>query len=583
MEKRSSGLTLIELLVAMSILLVGIYAVARGFPALFGVLESERVRTEMARSAEERLEQLKSASYQLPEAIAGHGPWMEVFDPDAYPETIPGDPDVWAANARDDLIWILGEVFEAPAVNPGMGVSIYPLGMGPASIADTENAGDYLEVYHFTRLERLEERPPGGMVPAGYFHLDEQGFLYAPDDYSAVHVDYVWVDPDGVQHGVSDEVVGNRNRDPAALPVRATEALDPEFAAVVSELTTARGQISYNVIVPDPADPADPYPPTTLPAETVAVDPIYGATIALPAADARRVMHVTYQLKTEPDFGGNMRRVLMMSEEFEAPAEIPYQRSLKLGLIEEEPERALFTSELDGVTALPDPVYLLIMDLTNGTVWTENEDWIELDFTTGVVTLDWEHDEAPLSAVQARGRSLRAYYRTIYEHTIAVQKAPAYFVQDVIAATYVDPDPDNDETRNVDYRTYEVLPQDAWTNPRYPELVFPASASGQVVFVDYVIAVSNGSFYRTERRVNGEMHVIGSTSYSHPADIFNVLNHTDLRRITLRSPLPETGIGTVGVLGVQGGSLSVRAWWFNPAGRAQRISIDTFLTPEPLL
>ena len=588
MDKRRSGLTLVELLVAMSILLIGIYAVASGFPALFGLVESERIRTEMSRSVEERLEQIKVAPYQLPEAVAGHGPEGQLFLPDIYPEAVPGEPDVLQANPRDDLTWVLGEIFEAPGAQPGTAVGVYAFKMGPARIADTSIPGDYLQVYELTRLERLDEAPPGGNVPGGYFFLSPDGFLYAPEDYAAAHVDYAWADVDGVLHWVSDEVVGNRNFDAGALPVRAADVMEPEFGNVLPEMTSARGRFGYEVVVPDLSDPEDPdlYPPVTLSERQVAIDPRYGATIALPAADAGRVFHVNYQLKMEPDFLGNMRRVALMTEEFEAPIDRPYQHDLKLRLIEDE--RPLFGEALDADIPLDPPVYCLLLDLTTGMTWTDADEWVDLDMTTGRLRLNWEHDEAPLTVGAAMGRQLRAYYRTIYEHTIAVQKAPAYFVEDVIAATYFNPDPELDESRNVDYRTYSV--RRSVENEAYAELLFPASAVGQMIFVDYLIGEVTGTgVFGIDQRIAGEMHVIRALPENdphYPEDPGDpAMPEATFPRgiVTLNQPVADLGTGAISVMSVQGASLTVRAWWFDPRGRVQRVGIDTFLTPESLL
>src|SRR5690554_3504973 len=125
MRRDRGGLTLTELLVAMSILLVGIYAVATGFPALFGTLESDRIRSEMARQAEARLETFKTASFRIPDAIAGHDALDgTVIPPDVYPDEsmdpIPGNP-------RDDLTWVLGEGLQVPMARVGDTYAVYPL------------------------------------------------------------------------------------------------------------------------------------------------------------------------------------------------------------------------------------------------------------------------------------------------------------------------------------------------------------------------------------------------------------------------------------------------------------------------
>ncbi len=574
MDSKRSGLTLIELLVAMMILLVGIYSVARGFPRLFGLLESERVRTEMARSAEQELERLKLAPHQIPAAITGYCPvaiqdeQLVAFAPDIYPEATPDDPDVMMANPRDDLIEVSGELFEAPGVRPGSQVSIYPLRMGPAGIADPANPGEYLEVYHLTRLERLEEPPRGNSVPDGYFYLGSDGQLFAPVEYEHIHIDYAWADEDGVLHWVENEAVPNPGY------VRAADVDTPMFSNVVPDMSRGKGRHTYEVAA---IDPEEPYPPAWLPERTVAIDPVYGTTIALPAADAHRVMHVSYQVKMEPDFGGYLRRVQLMREDFEAPADTPYEHDLKLGLLEDE--WPLFDEALDG-TPLDLPVNCLIVDLATGETWTDADEWITLDESSGKLTFAWQPDgPAPLTAQEARGRSLRAYYRTIYDHTIMVQKAPSYFIEDAIAATYAD------ERHEVLFRTYSV--RRSAEDGDYAELLFPKSAIGQTVVVDYVVGeIVNGSFI-IDRRVNNEMHVIRPLSDTDPAYVEPEDAPDAIIRprgvIALNHPVADETTGAIGVMGVRGASLTVRAWWNTPQGRVQRISLDTLLMPRPLL
>jgi len=92
-----SGMTLVEVLVAMVILLVGIWAVASGFPKLFGVLAGEEKRTEMSRLAEGTVERLKTDPYALPLAISG-GPTIH---PDSVP-SVGGRREFCSAGGRSD-------------------------------------------------------------------------------------------------------------------------------------------------------------------------------------------------------------------------------------------------------------------------------------------------------------------------------------------------------------------------------------------------------------------------------------------------------------------------------------------------
>ncbi len=536
---RRRGMTLTELLVAMVILLVGIYAVATGFPALFGNLESERIRTEMARRLEGRMEGLKTAAFAVPEAIVGHDPLDgTVIPPDLYPdenqEPIPGNP-------RDDLTWVIGETFTVPITQAGETYSVHPFSMGPAGIQDMSAIGDYLQVTALVPLERTEVGMPLG---PGQFFVDEDGYLHAPTQFASAEVDYVWVDEDGQRHGVPGEVVENVDAVPTAAPVRGSAVTGPPaFVNVLPDQCSATALIPFTSAVGQPADVAPGF---------AVLESTYGAALLLSPADANATLRVTYQLITEPDTMGSERRVPFMTEEFSAPTQPPYQVDLAVrGINDEVP---LFTEDVTGA-ALTDPVYALIVDLATGETWTDAEDWVGLDFIEGRLTLDWTAASAPMTDVEARGHDLRVFYRTIAGHTIVVEKAPSWFIEDYIYDTYVT----EGLTDRVDYRYYEVAADpDA---PAYTQLRFPMSSAEQMVVVDYMIDPDPTAQDDPPRRVSGELHVI-------PVDTLS---------FTLNEP------NVTGILAVRGVSLTVRGWWRSQSGRVESVSINSFLTPEPLL
>ncbi len=540
------GLTLIELLVAMSILLVGIYAVARGFPSLFGNLDEEKQRTAMVRLAEDQMERLKANPQLIPEAIAGHDPVsMAVISPEVWPDE---SVDPTAGNPRDDLTWVLGETFEVPAAQPGAAFTAYTLNLGPASVQDPTSVGDYFQVFRLERLH-LPDLTEAQWVMAGrpleddQFFLDSAGYLFAPTQYPTARVDYCWVDDTGTPHWVYDEVATNARVSVTAVPVRAAElTTNPVFANVVTERSRAKAMVRYTVMIGTPADVGP---------GIAVLESNYGATLLLPAQDAGAVMHVNYQLKTEPDSAGNPRRVPVVIEELTAPTQPPYRIDLKFGGIDDA--QPLFDTDLTGAP-LASPASVLVLDMTTGDSWTDAEPWIDLDYAAGRLTLDWDDAGAPMTAAQVRGRELRIYYRTLDGHVITVEKAPDYFLEEAIMQTYQDPNPALDESDKVDYRYFSAAP--APGDPAYTQLAFPASAAGQAVCVDYL--TGTGAPYE---RVSGEMHVVDTTSLS------IVLDRPDVAAIVR----------------VRGVSVKVRGWWHDARGRVQMIDLDTFLTPKPLL
>ncbi|MFO8081393.1 MAG: prepilin-type N-terminal cleavage/methylation domain-containing protein [Armatimonadota bacterium] len=565
MRRGRHGLTLVELLVAMSIMLVGIYAVASGFPALFGTLEGDRIRSEMAGRVEARMERLKTNPMQVPDAVAGYDPGDgSVFSPTVQPDE--SETPV-PANPRDDLTWVFGEKFQVPLTTGDY--AVYPLSTG---LADADTA--LLEVNRLHALERVDAGLP--MDTVDDFRITAEGLVDAPDDFDRVRVDYVWVDVNGIPHGVTGEVVDN------GATVAAAEMATPEFANVLPELSEATGLVSYTVMVGQHDDVNWLTSP-----RTAVLESNFGATLMVPAADAGELMEFSYILKTDAEYFENEagdpetwhRRAPIMMEEIIAPNEGPFTVELAFRGIDDE--NALFTesltgdplTDMDGVE-IADPVYVLVVDMDNGYTWTGAEEWISLDFIEGRLTLDWSHTEAPYTAAQARGLDLRVYYRTIGGHTIVVEKAPTSYVNWQVAeaayseganwSSYANPD-------LVDYRTYELAADP--TDDTYGQLIFPASAEGQMVTVDYVLLDQDGV---VTRRVNGELHTIGLMETA--ATI--AAGEEPVPAVTLDRPAPVDG--TVGILSVRGVSTAVRGWWHDGRGRVQTVGIDTFLAPEPL-
>jgi hypothetical protein len=242
-----------------------------------------------------------------------------------------------------------------------------------------------------------------------------------------------------------------------------------------------------------------------------------------------------------------------MVEEISAPSDPPYRVDLAFrGINDMLP---LYTEDLLGNDFDPD-IHVLVVDKDSGQAWTDAETWVTLDFIEGRLTLDWDDASAPMTAADARGHDLRVYYRTIDGHTIVVQKAPAWFVDETIYQTYVT----DGLTDKVDYRYYQVEadPDDA----AYTRLLFPMSAADQMVKIDYLaVDQVTGAGDETTRRVTGELHAI-------PGDTL---------AITLSEPQVR------GILAVQGVSLRVQGWWHASGGRVEMVDLSTFLMPEPLL
>ncbi len=543
----SSGMTLTELLVAMVILLVGVYTIVQGFPALFRNIEGERVRTEMARVAERTVERLKTNPEKVPEAITGHDPTSSaVINPYSRPDAA---ASVQAGNSHDDMRWILGEMIKAPAADVGDSVAAYSFSLGPAASDLVEwpvGSGTFVwamqgAVREVTGLERLA-RAPAGAIPEGTFYIGQAGTLMVPSQYDAALVDYAWVDRAGYVHYVWDEYVG------AGTPVRATLVFPgpPEFANVLPGSCRARGVIEHYPVLVGSAAAVAP--------GTFILEQNFGATLLLHQSDFGRVLQIDYALKSEDDTNGSPRRVPLVMEEVAAPTVEPYEVVLSFRGVDDE--NALYTMDMSE-TALPANVFVLIVDTQSGATWTENNTFVTLDMLKGTVKLDWDDASAPMTAAQARGRELRIYYRTLDRHNVEVMKAPRFFIEDVVAATYYA----TGQGDAVDYREFSVTMQ-AVTPPApalpgtYATLTFPESMAGMAVSVDYLHGVAP-----PYARVSNEFHVVDATSFT------VVLTQPDVQAI----------------VAVQGLTLKARGWWETQRGRLESLDIDTFLTPQSLL
>ncbi|MBI5833966.1 MAG: prepilin-type N-terminal cleavage/methylation domain-containing protein [Armatimonadetes bacterium] len=72
-KRRNSGLSLIEVLIAMAIFVIGILAVLRIFPKSLGIITTNRDRADAVRMAQARLEELRADESRLPDAILPAG------------------------------------------------------------------------------------------------------------------------------------------------------------------------------------------------------------------------------------------------------------------------------------------------------------------------------------------------------------------------------------------------------------------------------------------------------------------------------------------------------------------------------
>jgi type II secretory pathway pseudopilin PulG len=228
------GLSLVEVLVAITILLVGVYAVARGFPQLLQTIESNKVRTERTRDARSILDAWVNRSPGLPFALT----YDPDNDPDADPTTPPEPVDPTTGperdrlNARDDMYRVVRETFALPRyVGPTRRVCVHVLELGPAyceplaAPPPPSPPPDYRvrpDVYELVPLRRADTSA-GYRLSADEFDVARSGAIrlspfvaaavsaagkldpvdptYSVDELLA---DYTWIDQNGTLHFASD-------------------------------------------------------------------------------------------------------------------------------------------------------------------------------------------------------------------------------------------------------------------------------------------------------------------------------------------------------------------------------------------
>ena len=594
-NRTRAGMTLAELLVAMLILLVGIYAVAKGFPTLFQQVQADSDRSAMARLAERVMDIAKASPNDLPESIYGYattGNAPNITYSSIRPDDEPKDPDetsllINPPNSRDDIINVVGEPLTIPAPYTPVGGATagdtvaVPLRVGPARANPTTDLAD-VQVYQLISLVRTDEPPTlaNNHTAPGTFYIETkvdgadhttlQWHVYLPSqaqfmpnqpltdvgDATECVLNYAWVDTAVATGGqykpqfyVQHETVQHGG---TVLPAGSTATLN--FAGLVPEEcqawlrvsfpygdadATGVGGVGYDSTTPD----------STPPAGTFFLEYNYGATLLFNAADAGRPVFVDYTLRTGTTGStkDDSRRELMVFEDEQIPTASqgpPYTVNLAIGGVDDTDP--LFVDAIDG-NNLAKPVHLLIVDLTDGHTYTDADSPAtidNLDYVNNIVTLD------ATTAANCFGHRCRFYYRTLDQHSLQVTKAPATFLPNNVAALYT-----GAAAANVGYKTYTPSTQaiGATTSLR-TILTFPESSAGQTVSVDYTYG-GDPSTGVLPSRATGELHVI----------------HEDSCQIALDNP------GVVSIIAVRGVSVKARGWWRALHGKLRHVDVDSCL------
>lgn len=618
-------MTLLEILIAMLVLLIGIYTVAKGFPLMMQNIRGEGDRTTMTRLAEETMARLSDNQNGLPEVITGGGSINHyTFAADMVaPHTDP--------NAQEDIVEVRGETFRVPAPfrTPG-GVFAsapgwYALSQGPA----TWNSG-YPYVYMLVPLtERFDDPRAAGAIDIGgnWFYVDkDNGEIVVPItvrtsegsntrswNVSNVACDYTWTAkasgsaPYAIPptHYVQGETPGDVAQYPSSgaakfrvctvHPAHGSGGAVDGNSRIVAGQTRAWAKIDFGrnlgTATPGPGE--------------FTLEPNFGATLGFNPADAGLTLKVDYQLQTyltqeDQDAIANgvpatPRRLLLLHEEQTIQpatnradgAGVPFA-DIRLALKHVDSD-AIFTKDLSGAN-LATPVHVLAIDLSTGQPYTDGNGFTLSDDTLQPALLTGYSDGVLALPLQISGAAApylghvwRFYYRTLDRHNIQVQKAPRAYVDADTARTWLPPylssgasTADVEASRaDVDYRTYQLTlapAPGASGNQQIGIIEFGQwladgtwaeadNTSGFTVAVNYAYWPDAN----TRRIVWGELHTV-------PVDARKVvLNHTTL---DTTHPLE--------VMAVNGVSARARGWWLTDRGRQRQLDVETVFLANPL-
>ncbi len=536
------GMTLVEVLVAMTVLLVGIWGVARGFPLLMRTVREEGRRGQMTQLARATMETLLADPTGLPQWVSG--------GPNVSPQMVPLDPDAFTGvdnppNSRDDILQVIGERAVIPSVAPGVSVgavAVYPLKLGRA------NPTVPPAVAEVRPLTALLSAPPGGM-PTGCFHLAGDGTLTADPAVRRMEISYAWLDT------ATPPAVHWVQREPVTISAGITTvaAAGPGNAANFDRIV--EGSVWGNALVDFGVLAAG-----STPSPGQAALDATGATLRFNTQNSGRAVQINYSLQAEePTYGRRAREVFedqVLSEAVATPD--PTDAAFSYVTVQ------LTAPGVEGESVLnTDPAtldtHVLAVDLATGMRYWEGgadlagggiDPALGIDYDRGRVTLRVPSGAgtSPNPYARALGHTFRFFYKTVDQGMITVLRAPEYYLPaDLFGAIYPE-------------RQYAIVAANPggytvldFTTGLDPVTTQPVSASaGQTVAVDYTYGNANNP-----QRVLGELHTININE----------------RKITLNHPNVQS------VIAVRGVSLKVRAWWRAQTGRLQYVDVDNLVVP----
>jgi len=586
-----------ELLVAMLVLLLGIWVVAAKFPQLAEIMTGEKTRDQMARKAEQEVERAKDNVALLPMMIApydanlvnaGTNPYgirdtlaastdppLTFYDPANEPNWIdPARP----INCVENTLLVMGETFRLPAPPLPDPTVLHFLQEGPAE--------KVLRVYQPIPLTRDDTRdpfsrdqtgPPAEPVTPypGSFYLRDDGVIRLslperdpdghpftpsiPTNAAQIEVNYAWMDSANQVHQMTGEIVNctldaGQTVNWTSSPVGVIAA--PRNGKVVPNTATATFRYDYEVVASNGART------TTQPPAYYDVN--YGHLLYFDASEQGKTLCVDYRLRTyrnptnpndqsDPDYG---RRIPLAREIHRVPDDpVGSVVEVPLDFQQLDDQTPVFTTDLDNALLAAQP-HVIAFDLeAMGRVYSDvsagaaalNVSYVASGGTTTTVPGWMEGRISFPDTSPAKGSTLLFCYRNLDRQTVQLQRAPATFTEDIWGSA---------ATRPYWAKGRWYRPERSGTyDPTSPVLVFPDSCLTHTVRIEYAWA---------GRRVV-ELHTLGEQS---PATI--TLDAGPNASVEIRS---VTGVSVKGF-----------ATWLG-RGKLRAMSVETLLPArlEPTL
>jgi hypothetical protein len=609
----TSGLTLIEVMVAVLILLVGIYAVVKGFPQLNEAVGANKIRSERTRSMQGRVEAYVSSPLGPPFAVAISPDPALTIDPPAAPDDDILDIDYDAYHVHGERFYLSDY---DPASVGGIGVPspyVLKLGLPQVDVPGSPPAWR-IRIYEDVPLRRTES--PGRPAPDEYdvspADAADGRINVLPDDPTdsdpnvlrVLVVDYAWMDGAGAPHFVQRELVPYAASPPGSLPpgyyVAAAQLGGGVFGALLADEVRVSWRNYFRDVAAGGTD-RDVYSP----------DPVYGTPVSFPSGTAtldafgrhtdRRLLVADYDLATETPVPGDpegrtlVRRIPVMVEDHQVPPDPNDWDDLNGNGRIDAGEPQYCSAQLatgyfdDGSDPLkPSPplgipdLQMLAVDLTDGTTYRHDLGgagaihYNAQAYRRGVVWFDVGSRPA------LTGHRLRFFYRTIDDTTIAIYKAPSVFT-DCVTRAVLPPDDD--------YRLYIVDPMNGdrtWANLDKSVIGFPEATAGQAVEVDYVFVDADSG---RPISVNGELHVVsGAPADRLPASVISdpgwpvgdaCLIRLDHNPGAVDRPNVADAGTVAAIRAVRGVSLGAYAYWRHPKGKLKTLQAATYLRTPP--